>query len=98
MRQAERWSFWRRVRAQRVQDHAGQADRKEARGIAELIDSRLGWFWSVHRKSMEPQETRATLTARKLVQKERLHLANLQSMRCAKTVSAASDTTGCSSF
>jgi transposase len=43
-----------------------KTDRKEARGIAELM--RLGWFRPVHCKSMEAQETRAMLTARKLVQ------------------------------
>ena len=47
-----------------------KTDRKDARGIAELI--RLGWFRPVHCKSMEAQETRAMLTARKLVQKELL--------------------------
>jgi transposase len=41
-----------------------KTDRKDARGIAELI--RLGWFRPVHCKSME------ALTARKLVQKELL--------------------------
>jgi transposase len=45
-----------------------KTDRKDARGIAELI--RLGWFRPVHCKSMEAQETRAMLTARKLVQKQ----------------------------
>jgi transposase len=45
-----------------------KTDRKDARGIAELM--RLGWFRPVHCKSME--ETRAMLTARKLVQKELL--------------------------
>ena len=44
-----------------------KTDRKDARGIAELM--RLGWFRPVHCKSMEAQETRAILTARKLVQK-----------------------------
>src|SRR5215475_7708085 len=44
-----------------------KTDRKDARGIAELM--RLGWFRPVHCKSMEDQETRAMLTARKLVQK-----------------------------
>jgi transposase len=43
-----------------------KTDRKDARGIAQLM--RLGWFRSVHCKSMEAQETRAILTARKLVQ------------------------------
>jgi hypothetical protein len=43
-----------------------KTDRKDAQGIAELM--RLGWFRPVHCKSMEAQETRAMLTARKLVQ------------------------------
>jgi transposase len=43
-----------------------KTDRKDARGIAELI--RLGWFRPVHCKSMGAQETRAMLTARKLLQ------------------------------
>jgi transposase len=45
-----------------------KTDRKDARGIAELV--RMGWFRPVHCKSMEAQETRALLTARKLVQKQ----------------------------
>src|SRR3954467_5580243 len=44
-----------------------KTDPKDAQGIAELM--RLGWFRPVHCKSMEAQETRAMLTARKLVQK-----------------------------
>jgi transposase len=44
-----------------------KTDRKDAQGIAELM--RLGWFRPVHCKSMEAQEVRAMLTARKLVQK-----------------------------
>jgi transposase len=40
--------------------------RKDARGIARLL--RLGWFRPVHCKSMPARETRALLTARKLVQ------------------------------
>jgi transposase len=47
-----------------------KTDRKDARGIAELM--RLGWFRPLHCKSLEAQETRAMLTARKLVQKELL--------------------------
>jgi transposase len=47
-----------------------KTDRKDARGIAELI--RMGWFRPVHCKSMSAQETRAMLTARKLVQ-SKLH-------------------------
>ena len=43
-----------------------KTDRKDARGIAQLM--RLGWFRPVHCKSLPAQETRALLTARKLVQ------------------------------
>jgi transposase len=43
-----------------------KTDRKDARGIAQLM--RLGWFRPVHCKSMEAQEVRAILSARKLVQ------------------------------
>jgi transposase len=43
-----------------------KTDRKDARGIAQLM--RLGWFRAVHCKSAEAQEGRAFLTARKLVQ------------------------------
>lgn len=43
-----------------------KTDRKDARGIAQLI--RLGWFRPVHCKSLAAQEVRAVLTARKLVQ------------------------------
>jgi len=43
-----------------------KSDRNDARGIAQLM--RLGWFRPVHCKSMNAQETRAILTARKLVQ------------------------------
>jgi transposase len=43
-----------------------KSDRNDARGIAQLM--RLGWFRPVHCKSMAAQETRAVLTARKLVQ------------------------------
>ena len=39
-----------------------KTDRKDARGIAELM--RLGWFRPVHCKSMSAQETRALLSAR----------------------------------
>jgi transposase len=49
-----------------------KSDRKDARGIAELI--RLGWFRPVHCKSLAAQETRALLTARKLVQKAMLEV------------------------
>src|SRR5882724_11295348 len=43
-----------------------KTDRNDARGIAQLM--RLGWFRPVHCKSLAAQETRAILTARKLVQ------------------------------
>jgi transposase len=43
-----------------------KSDRNDARGIAQLM--RLGWFRPVHCKSMAAQETRALLTARKLLQ------------------------------
>jgi transposase len=43
-----------------------KTDRNDARGIAQLM--RLGWFRPVHCKSMVAQETRAMLSARKLVQ------------------------------
>jgi transposase len=43
-----------------------KSDRNDARGIAQLL--RLGWFRSVHCKSLPAQEVRALLTARKLVQ------------------------------
>ena len=43
-----------------------KTDRNDARGIAQLM--RLGWFRPVHCKSLAAQETRALLTACKLVQ------------------------------
>src|SRR3712207_611471 len=46
-----------------------KTDRKDARGIAQLM--RLGWFQPVHCKSAPAQETRALLTARKLLQAKR---------------------------
>jgi transposase len=47
-----------------------KTDRKDARGIAHLM--RLGWFRPVHCKSVPAQETRALLTARKLLQTKHL--------------------------
>jgi len=47
-----------------------KTDRNDARGIAQLM--RLGWFRPVHCKSLAAQETRALLTARKLIQ-SKLH-------------------------
>jgi len=46
-----------------------KTDRKDARGLAQLL--RLGWFRPVHCKSLAAQETRALLTARKLLQVKR---------------------------
>src|SRR5215210_37181 len=46
-----------------------KTDRKDARGIAQLM--RLGWFKPVHCKSVSAQETRALLTARKILQAKR---------------------------
>ena len=43
-----------------------KTDCTDARGIAQLM--RLGWFRPVHGKSVAAQETRALLTARKLLQ------------------------------
>jgi transposase len=43
-----------------------KTDRKDARGIAELM--RMGWFRPVHCKSMSAQETRAILTTRRLLE------------------------------
>jgi transposase len=51
-----------------------KSDRNDARGIAQLM--RLGWFRPVHCKSLAAQETRALLTARKLVQSKRLDVEN----------------------
>jgi transposase len=43
-----------------------KTDRRDARGIAQLL--RLGWYRSVHAKSVSAQEVRSLLTARKLIQ------------------------------
>jgi transposase len=51
-----------------------KSDRNDARGIAQLM--RLGWFRPVHCKSLSAQETRATLTVRKLVQSKLLDVEN----------------------
>lgn len=51
-----------------------KTDRNDARGIAQLM--RLGWFRPVHCKSMGAQETRAVLTARKLVQSKLRDIEN----------------------
>ena len=46
-----------------------KTDRNDARGIAQLM--RLGWFRTVHCKSLPAQELRALLTARKMLQGKR---------------------------
>src|SRR5436190_974539 len=51
-----------------------KSDRNDARGIAQLM--RLGWFRPVHCKSIGAQETRAMLTARKLVQSKLQDIEN----------------------
>jgi transposase len=51
-----------------------KTDRNDARGIAQLM--RLGWFRGVHCKSPGAQETRALLTARKLVQSKLRDIEN----------------------
>ena len=51
-----------------------KSDRNDARNIAQLM--RLGWFRPVHCKSMSAQETRAILTARKLIQNKLQDLEN----------------------
>ena len=51
-----------------------KSDRNDARGIAQLM--RLGWFRPVHCKSIGAQETRAILTARKLVQSKLFDVEN----------------------
>ena len=51
-----------------------KSDRNDARGIAQLM--RLGWFRSVHCKSIEAQEIRAVLTARKLLQSKLRDIEN----------------------
>src|ERR1700743_770789 len=51
-----------------------KSNRNDARNIAQLM--RLGWFRPVHCKSMEAQEVRAMLTARKLVQSKLQDIEN----------------------
>ena len=49
-----------------------KTDRRDARGIAQLL--RLGWYRPVHAKSVNAQEVRSLLTARKLIQAKLLDL------------------------
>ncbi len=56
----------------RAQGHANQTDRRDAEGIARLLQ--MGCFRPVHCKSVSAQEMRAVLTARKAVQKATLDI------------------------
>ena len=49
-----------------------KTDRRDAQGIARLLQ--MGWYRSVHRKSVSSQEIRAVLTARKSVQQAIINL------------------------
>src|SRR5512144_190241 len=49
-----------------------KTDRKDARGIAQLL--RMGWFRPVHCKSASAQEVRALLAGRKLLQDKMLDI------------------------
>jgi transposase len=49
-----------------------KTDRKDARGIAQLL--RMGWFRPVHAKSLDAQEVRALLVARKQLQSKLLDI------------------------
>jgi transposase len=51
-----------------------KSDRNDARNIAQLMP--LGWFRPVHCKSMNAQEIRAMLTARKLIQSKLQDIEN----------------------
>ncbi|MBV8156067.1 MAG: IS110 family transposase [Dyella sp.] len=49
-----------------------KTDRKDARGIAQLM--RMGWFRPVHCKSMAAQEVRTLLTTRKMLLNKRIDM------------------------
>ena len=49
-----------------------KTDRNDARGIAQML--RMGWFRSVHRKSLPAQEARALLLARKQLLSKQIDL------------------------
>ena len=51
---------------------AVKTDRRDARGIAQLL--RMGWYRPVHRKSASSQEVRALLAARKRLQRTLIDL------------------------
>jgi transposase len=71
-----------------------KSDRNDARGIAQLM--RLGWFRPVHCKSIEAQETRAILTARKLLQSKLRDIEN--SLRGVRPRLPLPDLCGLSAF
>ena len=56
-----------------------KTDRKDARGIAQLL--RMGWFRPVHCKSLPAQEIRTLLVGRKLLQGKLLDM-NSGSVAC----------------
>src|SRR5437764_3330010 len=61
-----RWCCSRRGTKAALSAMVNKTDRKDARGIAQLL--RMGWFRPVHAKSPRAQEVRALLVARKLLQ------------------------------
>lgn len=62
------------ARARCLQGDAGEVGPQRCPGIAQLM--RLGWFRPVHCKSIAAQETRAILTARKLLQSKLRDIEN----------------------
>lgn len=60
---------------------AVKTDRKDARGIAQLL--RMGWYRSVHAKSIDAQNTRALLVGRKLLHGKLLDVVlNIRGILC----------------
>lgn len=55
---------------------AVKTDRRDARGIAQLL--RMGWYRPVHRKSVSSQEIRALLGARKQLQMLQIKVIDLE--------------------
>ena len=60
-----------------------KTDRRDARGIAQLL--RSGWYRPVHAKSVSAQEVRALLTARKLMQAKLLDVESGSPSKTAGT-------------
>ena len=65
-----------------------KTDRKDARGIAELM--RMSWFRPVHCKSISAQETRAILTTRTLIEAKLRDVEMSLRGRCAWRAKARS--------